>query len=70
MKSQALRLHHVGKTLQDTILVVNTHAILLNKTLLSVGKLVEVMNHDMSNWFDCCWRIFSVKLALLWAIWP
>lgn len=49
MKAQALRLQHVGKSLQDTILVVNTHATLLNKTILSVGKLAEVMNHDYAH---------------------
>ncbi|CAB1318231.1 unnamed protein product [Coregonus sp. 'balchen'] len=49
MQSQVLRLQHVGRSLQDTILVVNTHATLLNKTLLSVGKLVEVMNHDYAH---------------------
>jgi hypothetical protein len=49
MKAQAPRMQHVGKSLQDTILVGNTDATLLNKTLLSVGKLVEVMNHDYAH---------------------
>jgi hypothetical protein len=37
------------KSLQDTILVVNTHATFLNKTILSVGKRAEVMNHDYAQ---------------------
>ncbi|CAB1354204.1 unnamed protein product, partial [Coregonus sp. 'balchen'] len=49
MKAQSLRLQHVGKTFQDTILVVNTHTNLFNRTLLSVGKLVEVMNYDYAH---------------------
>lgn len=44
IKSQERRLQHLGKSLRDTVLVVNQ-----NKTLLSVGKLVDVMNHDYAH---------------------
>lgn len=39
----------VGKTLQGTVLVVNTHSIALNKTLRAVNELISVLQVDFAH---------------------